>query len=211
MTNVNALLLVSTACPHCASVLQGVSELLKAGKITRLEVINISQSPETAMQYGVRSVPYLRIGDYELEGLQSPSELKYWAEHVNAREGMVKYFNQALKSGGLKKVLKILQGDTTQFAALFLLMQDADTELPVRIGISAVIEDFEGSDELVGQIDALKELVAHPDARVRMDACHYLSLTHSPRAIPVLESLLDDTSSDVRDEAKEALDSLGED
>jgi len=211
MTDVNALLLISTACPHCSSVLQGVSELLKNGTITRLEVINISQSPQTAQQFGVRSVPYLRIGDYELEGLRSPSELKYWAEHVGSQEGMIKYFNQSLKGGGLEKVLKILHRDAAYFSSLFLLMKDPDTELPVRIGISAVIENFEGSAELAGQIDALTALVSHQDERVRMDACHYLSLTHSKQAIPVLENLLSDASSDVREEAKEALSSLRED
>jgi len=208
MTDIKALLLITTACPHCASVLQGLSELVKSGTIGRLEVVNISTTPEIAREYGVRAVPYVRLGLFEFEGLQSPSELKYWAENIASKTGMIEYFVQSFKGGGLSKVLKVLNQDKSQFSAIFSLMQDPATELQVRVGIGAVIEEFEGSSELLEQIDNIAKLVKHPDPRVRLDACHYLALTHSPSAIPLVESLLDDEDSEVRKVAKESSEAL---
>lgn len=208
MTYVTAQLLISTACPHCASVLQGLSELVKAGTIARLDIVNISESPETATQYAVRSVPYLRLGEFEFEGLQSPAELKFWAEQAVSKTGMVAYFNEALKSGGLNKVLRVLNKDKTQFAAIVSLLQDPDTELQVRVGIGAIMEEYEGSAELLDQIEHFAELAQHSDPRVRLDACHYLALTHAAQAKPFVELLLVDENPDVREVAQESLDLL---
>ena len=74
-----AVLLLSTQCPHCPTVLQGLSELVKQGVISRLEVVNINVRPEIAERHGIRSVPWVKIGDFELEGLHSPAELRRWA------------------------------------------------------------------------------------------------------------------------------------
>jgi HEAT repeat protein len=43
---------------------------------------------------------------------------------------------------------------------------------------------------------------------VRHDACHYLSLTRSPQAIPVLQTLLRDSDAEVRATAGESLAAL---
>ena len=55
----------------------------------------------------------------------------------------------------------------------------------------------------------LGELTKHPDARVRSDACHYLSLTHDASVRKYIEPLLDDDNEDVKEVAEESLDALG--
>lgn len=204
----DALLLMTSTCPHCPAVLQALSALLKAGKIARLEAINLSVRPEAAATYGVRTVPWVRIGLFELEGLRSQGELQRWAEGSGTVEGMADYFNELLKNGARDKVLAILAADATQFDALLQLLARADTELHVRLGIGAVMEDLQGSDALQGQVENLAALTRHPDARIRSDACHYLSLTGNPAALPAVRLLLADADAQVRDTAKDSLAAL---
>ena len=67
----DALLLMGTHCPYCPTVLQGLESLREAGIIRKLEAINIEEHPEIAQAAGVRTVPWVRIGPFELEGLRS--------------------------------------------------------------------------------------------------------------------------------------------
>ena len=201
----DALLLMTSSCPHCPTVLQSLSALLKAGKIARLEATNLTLRPEVAATYGVRSVPWVRIGPFELEGLRSQGELRHWAEISGTIEGMAEYFNELLKNGASNKVLSLLAADATHFDALLHLLARADTELHVRLGIGAVMEDLQGSDLLQGRVAGLAALTRHPDARIRSDACHYLSLTRSRDALPAVRALLDDADAQVRDTARDSL------
>ena len=95
----DALLLIASGCPHCPTVLQGLSELVKAGVIGRLEVVNIGAHPEIAQGHGVRGVPWLRLGPFELEGLRAPAELRRWAERAGSNAGMADYVAELLKTG----------------------------------------------------------------------------------------------------------------
>jgi len=44
----DAELMIATGCTHCPVVLAGLGELIKAGQIGRLDVINIAQHPKLA-------------------------------------------------------------------------------------------------------------------------------------------------------------------
>jgi thiol-disulfide isomerase/thioredoxin len=204
----DALLLMTSSCPHCPAVLQALSALIKAGKIARLEAINLTLRPEVAAAYAVRTVPWVRIGLFELEGLRSQGELQRWAEGSGSATGMADYFNELLKNGASNKVLTLLTADATHFAALLQLLARPDTELHVRLGIGAVMEDLQGSDTLQREIQNLATLTRHPDARIRSDACHYLSLTRSPHALPAVRALLADADAQVRETAKDSLAAL---
>ena len=52
---IDATLYVAPGCPHCPTVLNGLSELVKTGRIGQLTVINIASRPELAAEHGVRS------------------------------------------------------------------------------------------------------------------------------------------------------------
>jgi hypothetical protein len=90
-------------------------------------------------------------------------------------------------------------------SALLTLFEDPDTELNIRIGISAIMEELEGSVLLKANIETLGALTQHQEARVRGDACHYLSLSHDPSVRNWIEPLLGDPDGDVREVAQDSL------
>ena len=201
----DALLLMTSACPHCPGMLQGLGALIKGGHIGRLEVINLSLRPEAGEKLGVRSVPWVRIGPYTLEGLRTQSELQQWAQRAAENAGMAAYFAELLAAGDLKRVLALVQEDATRFAALLQLLADSSTALHVRVGIGAVVEDLQGSDILRRQIESLTELTRHADARIRSEACYYLALTRAPQALAAVRDLLNDPDPQVRDAAQDGV------
>jgi len=206
----DALLLLSSQCPHCPSVLQGLAELVKQGVIGRLEAVNIGVRPDIAARYNVRSVPWIRLGEFELQGLHSPAELRHWAQRAGSESGVAEYYADLLKQGQLPRVLGAVHNRPQRLSTLLLLAADPDTELTVRIGVSAVLEDFAGSDALRDQLPALIDLARHQDARVRADACHFLALTGSHDALAPLQALGEDPERSVRDVAHDSLEELRE-
>ncbi len=204
----DALLLLTSTCPYCPTVLSGLSDLVKTGVIGRLEVVNIGERPEIAAELGVRTVPWVKLGPYTLEGMRSPAELRQWAERAGTPEGLAEYFHEILKSGELAKVSTLAGQDDAALDALLRLLGDADTELTVRIGVNAVFEGLEGNELLQRAVLPLIELAGHRDAHIRGDAAHLLSLTHDPRARPALEKLLKDEVADIREIASEGIERL---
>lgn len=204
----DALLYIANGCPHCPTVLQGLSELVKSGAIGRLEVVNITRHPEAAQRAGVRAVPWLRLGPFILTGLRAPAELARWAQRADSREGMVEYLGELLTEGNLAEVRATLARAPQTAAALVRLLGDPEAELQVRLGVAAVIEDLQGSATLAGLVDDLGALTRHADARIRLDAAHALGLSRAPAARAWLETLREDSDADVREEAAESLAAL---
>ncbi len=204
----DALLLLTSHCPHCSTVLQGLSELVKNGRIGRLEAVNIEARPDVAERHGVRSVPWIRIGDFELEGLHSPTELATWAARAGSPSGIAEGITELLENGQLGKVIRLIEQHPEHLDALLRLAADPDTDLAVRIGISAAMEDLEHSDTLRDRLPALLELSQHTDPRVRADACHFLMLTGLPEARDRLQALANDPEPTVREAARNALEDL---
>ena len=204
----DALLLLTSTCPYCPAVLTALNDLVKKGDIGKLEVVNIGTHPDVARHYGVRTVPWVRLGPFELEGLRSPAELKQWVERAGTPEGLAEYFHELLKEGALPKVSAQAASNPAALDALLRLLGDPDTELTVRIGINAVFEGLEGNAALQRSVDALIALSSHRDAHIRGDAAHLLSLTHNPLAQSHLDRLLKDEIADVRDIAREGLERL---
>ena len=201
----DALLLLGTHCPHCPSVLQSLANLVKAGILGTLKVVNIEQRGDIARELGVRTVPWVRIGSYELEGLHSEQELAEWADKATTRSGMTEWLNELLSSGKIDKALQTVRADPAGMDALLQLFTDTDTQLNTRIGISAIMEELKGTAALGALVDRLGELTRHEDVRIRGDACHYLALSGNPKAVDYIKPLLNDTDADVRDVARESL------
>lgn len=204
----DALLLLTSSCPHCPAVLQALGELVKQGVIGRLEAVNIEHRPEVAADFGVRSVPWIRIGEFQFEGLHSLAELRQWAERAGTTTGLGEYFHELLKSGKLDQVSRHAARGGPALAALLQLLGDPDTELTARIGVNAVIEGLEHEPVLAEAIAPLSDMARHADAHIRGDAAHLLSFTHQPAARPLLKALLADDNADVRDIAREGLERL---
>ncbi|MGD2159842.1 MAG: thioredoxin family protein [Gammaproteobacteria bacterium] len=206
-----AQMLLGTRCPHCPSVLASLSDLVKQGVISRLEVVNLEQRPEIARQLGVRSVPWVKIGPFELTGLHTKAELQSWAEQAESEQGMTKFVEQLLNQGEVRRVLEMIEKDAGIMHALMGLVSEADAKINARLGVGVIMEEYEGKQQLQALVPELGELTRHHDARVRSDACHYLSLTHDASVRKYIEPLLDDDNDDVREVAEESLAALDND
>lgn len=201
-------MLLGTHCPYCPTVLKGLGELVKSGAVGKLEAVNIELHPDIARALGVRSVPWVRIGPFELEGLRSEKELRSWAEAAGTETGYASYLDELLSTGKIDRAIKLVQRNPDAIKALLVLFSNAETQLNTRIGISAIIENLAGSELLQGMVDRLGELSRHDDSRIRGDAAHYLGLTGSTRAVTYLERLEDDADADVKAVARESLEMI---
>jgi hypothetical protein len=200
-----AELLIATGCVHCPVVLEGVSTLLKEGVIGSLRVTNIVSQPERAQELGVRSVPWLQLGPFTLQGLHSPAELRDWAKRAGSVEGMSLYLHDQLKQGHLEAMEKMLASQPQWLMALLPLLENEDTDMKVRIGVDALLESLASDTDLSGLVEGLGRLSQYDRQALRSDATHYLALTGSPSAIPYLEARLQDDSAEVREIAEEGL------
>lgn len=201
----DALLLLSSGCPHCPIMLKTLSELLKQGAIGRLEAVNIEHHPEQAAEVGTRSVPWARIGLYEFQGAITPAELEGWVVDYGTVTGMSRYLTMLLKEGQLAKAEQLIQQSPKQLQALIPLIEETDTEMTVRIGVGALLEGVEGEPALTPLLTELARLSGSEDANIRADVCHYLGLSLNPEARPHLEQRINDDSSEVREIAAESL------
>ena len=200
-----ALMLLGTQCPHCPYVLASLSDLVKKGVLSRLEVVNLEQRPDIAQELGVQSVPWVRIGQFELTGLRSKTELEEWIEKANTSAGDTKYLEELLAEGKVNQVLGMIEKDNQLLQALLELIADGDAKINARLGVGVIIEEYEGRPELTALIPGLGELTRSEDARVRSDAAHYLSLTHDVSVKTFIEPLLEDSHAEVREVAEESL------
>ncbi len=204
----DALLLISTHCPHCPAVLAALADLVKQGAVGRLEAVNLEQHPEVGQALGVRSVPWVRIGRIELAGVHSKTELAEWAAKANTEAGAADWFHLLLKEGQLPRAQAAIESEPALLAAVLPIVGNVEASLNVRLGAGVLLETFSGTEPLRALLPRLGELSEHADARVRADACHYLGLTEDAAARPWLEARLDDEDADVREIAAESLQAL---
>ena len=208
MSAPDALLLISTHCPHCPAVLAALADLVKQGTVGRLEAVNLEQHPEVGQALGVRSVPWLRLGRIELAGVHSKAELAEWAAKADSEAGLADWFHLLLKEGQLPRAQDMIEADPALLAAVLPIVGNVDASLNVRLGAGVLLENFAGTAALRALLPRLGELSQHADARVRADACHYLGLTGDAAARPWLEARINDEDADVREIAAESLQAI---
>jgi len=200
-----AQLFIAPGCPHCPNVLQVLSELIKEGDIAELEVSNMALVPEKAQALNIRSVPWIKIGPFELVGSQTKGDLKTWIDRVQSDTGVQEYFSELLKTGELKKVIQLLKKEHELFKHLPPMIEDKKVAIGVKIGIGAIFEDFQGEDSIQALIPMLTKLLSSKNPNIRNDACYYLGLTESPDAIEAIQSLQNDEVPEVRETVIDAL------
>lgn len=206
----DAELLIAPACAHCPVALQILSDLVKQGTVGRLEVINIASHPEEAEARGVRGVPWIRIGPFELSGAHTRQELKQWAERAGSDAGMQAYLSEGLEAGQLGSVISACRRSTELRAPLLALAADLDAPFAVRVGVGAVLEELAAEGLLVGLVGEIAALARSEQPQVRADGAHFLGLAGGERARRLLRDLLDDSDRHVREIAAESLAELGD-
>ena len=198
-------LFIAPGCPHCPSVMQVLSEFVKEGLIAELTINNLVLVPEKAQSLDVRSVPWIKIGPFELTGMHTRSELQIWIERVGSDEGMQAYLVELFTSGELLKVISLIKNEHDLIKHLPPLMASNETPLGAKIGIGAVFEEFQGNSIIRKLIPELSALLESDDPSVRNDACYYLGLTESVQAITAIEKMLRDEQEEIRETAHDAL------
>lgn len=201
----DAMLFVARQCPHCPTVLQAMAELVKSGRIRQLQVFNIEHAAEEAARQGVRSVPWIRIGPFELTGLHSERELTQWVERTASPHGQAEYLVELITHRQLAEAAAFLRRDPGHHQGLVELLGDPTTEFSVRIGASALVEELADTGFMTALLPDLVRLTRHEDARIRGDAAHYLALSGDPSVREELRRLRQDPDAEVREIAAESL------
>lgn len=202
------LMLIGTQCTYCGPMMLIMSEIMKAGKIAELRIVNIEENPVVAQQLGVRSVPWLQIGPFELQGSRTKQELLLWIERASSFDGISDYLEEVLSEGNIDYANRLIQRYPQALDNVIDLMADPEAKINVRLGVGVIIEDLAESNEFKVVLPRLIEYLSSEDARIRGDACHYLSLTKDRSMIPMIEKLLTDKSAEVREIAQDSLDEL---
>lgn len=205
---VKVLMLMGPQCAFCGPMMQMLTELMKSGHIAELQIFNIEQNPQITQQLGVRSVPWLQVGPFELQGSRTKQELLTWLQRAASFEGISEYLEEVLAEGNIRYANKLIQRYPPALNNIIELMADPEAKINVRLGVGAIIEDMAEGEAFKAVIPRLVEYLSHDDARVRSDACHYLSLSKDRSVIPYIEKLLSDDSAEVREIAQESLHEL---
>ena len=200
-----AVLFTAPGCPHCPSVKRALNTLLAEGGISALEVLDASKDVQRAQALGVKSVPWLLLGSLQFEGAMSLGDLRLWAERAARADGMQAYFYEMLKSGKRAKVEQVIRQQPAHAIILGELLLDPAASMAVRIGIGAVLEEFQGSHLLDALVPKLVQILQTREPRNRADAAHYLSLIANSTALDALKGCLQDADPEVREIALEAL------
>ena len=205
----DAKLLISPSCPHCATMMTLLGELLKEGRIGRLLMINIAEQPDEGAIHNVRSVPWLKLGEMEFTGAHSRAELEHAIDMAVSDDGQQRFLFEKLKNGRLDDVTEIVERDKKQLPLLIELLKGKDVPMTVRIGVSAILEGFEDNPaELQKVLPDLLELSESTDETIRADACHFLSLAGGDEARKRLQQCITDDSEMVREVAAESIEML---
>ena len=206
----DAVMLLGTSCPHCPGVLKHLSQLIKSGELGRLQVINLEQHPEEAQEYKVRTVPWVKIGKYELSGAQDLSALQQrieWTNNDSALTGKLDYW---LSEAQVDKAIEHIKTEPDSISNIIELLGDPATVLSTRIGIGVIMEELEGTPMIKQLIPDLARLASHEDPRIRSDSLHYLALTQSKQAIPILKQHINDEDPEVSEVVTDSLEALND-
>ncbi|MEN8712882.1 MAG: HEAT repeat domain-containing protein [Arenicellales bacterium] len=206
-----AKLLIAPGCPHCATMMSLLGDLLKEGRISRLLMINIAEQPDEAAIHNVRSVPWLKLGEMEFSGAHSRAELEHAIDMAVSDDGQQRFLFEKLKNGRLDEVIEIVESDKKQLPVLVALLKGNEVPMTVRIGVSAILEGLqEDPAELQKILPDLLELSESTDETIRADACHFLSLAGGDEALARLQQCINDESEMVREVAAESIEVLSE-
>lgn len=204
-----AKLLIAPGCPHCATMMSLLGDLLKEGRISRLLMINIAEQPDEAAIHNVRSVPWLKLGEMEFSGAHSRAELEHAIDMAVSDDGQQRFLFEKLKNGRLDEVIEIVESDKKQLPVLVALLKGNEVPMTVRIGVSAILEGLqEDPAELQKILPDLLELSESTDETIRADACHFLSLAGGDEALARLQQCINDESEMVREVAAESIEAL---
>lgn len=107
--------------------------------------------------------------------------------------------------GFLENIIALFKQDRSLYR--FIADMLGDENLRVRLGVTALVEEFVGShqEELRAAVPGIIELLKHENPTIRGDAASVLGIIKDPAAIDALRACLHDVHAGVREVARDAL------
>ncbi len=199
------LMLSSASCTNCKSLKMILKKLKPANLYSNIVEKNVESNSQLVSQYNIKSVPWIKINDMEFFGLLTEAELKFWLKQANHSNPMLVYFTELLKKGSLIQAIQIVKRNTTHLETLIELISNVDTKMQVRIGITAIFEEFDKHKVLTSCITPLSQKINHESELVRADIAYLISLIQNNDATLLLQKMKKDTSTQVLEIVNDAL------
>ncbi len=202
-------LFVMPGCPICPQMERLFRQMKEEGQLDELDIVDISQHPERAQELGIRSAPSYLVNGVLFSGLKQRGEI----EQLLQQNGSGKWrslLSEELAEGGMERAREAVLEQEAAREALFDLLDDPETPLVVRIGLSAIIEELAERGLLEAHEPRLLQLARHEDERIALDALYYLSMLHTPQATETLSRIAADENHPLRQQARELLEEQAE-
>jgi hypothetical protein len=197
-------LFVMQDCHVCPQMERIFHDLKLQGEITELKVFDVKEHPQLAQQYHIRSVPHYMINGIAFSGLKSQTEILKLL-HSGEEQNLQLWIAEQLAEGQLSEVeTRVIQQPQAR-QALVQLLEDIDTPLMVRIGLTAVIESLAEHGVFTDFESRFIQLANHPQDRIAIDALYYLQLLSSPSSLEKLSEIAKNGRSELQQQAQELL------
>ncbi len=200
-------LFVMHNCQVCPQMERLFQQMHRNGAIDELDIIDIGENPKVAQKLNIRSVPYYLINDFAFYGLKTQNELLRLLQHGEV-EKWQEFIKSELSEGQLNEAEKAVIENPPAREAMMLLLDDTQTTLVVRIGLSAIIESVVETGLLNDYESQFIALSSHQDERIAIDAIYYLSLLASKQSLLKLKDIAENGEEDLKHHAEEVLQDL---
>ena len=195
-------------CPHMVKLFE---DMLEKGAIDALEILDVAQNETLARHLNIRSLPFYQINSVAFSGVRSTSEIQQLLDMDGLNKWQLQ-LRQLLQQGEIALAEESVKGHVEARNAVVSLLMHKDSDLMLRIGLTAVIESVAKTgifDDFEQQFITLSK---SQDESIAIDAIYYLSLIATPHSIDrLLEVVLSDKSSQaLKGQARELLEELNE-
>jgi hypothetical protein len=181
-------LFVMAGCSVCPQMKRLFTEMQQSGMISELKIMDVTEHPKMVEEYHIRSVPFYLINGVGFNGLKTREEINQLLNQDD-QANWQNMLSEELRSGELDRVEQQIRQSTAARDAMLNLLEDPQSELVVRIGLSAVIESLADSDLLLPYQSRFIQMTGSQDERIAVDAIYYLSLLASDEALVHLNEM----------------------
>ena len=198
------LLFIMPGCSVCPQMERLFEELHERGDIDELEVLDNTIIPDLAGKYNIKTVPFYLINGIAFNGLKTREEVVDLLQQDDSQK-WISLIRAELIDGQLELINNYIQKHEAARVAMMELLADTDTELVVRIGLTAIIESLAAGDLLDSLEERFIQMTRHNDERIALDALYYLSLLSSPSSLAALTNVARNGKPGLREDARELL------
>ncbi len=197
-------LFVTQGCSVCPTMKRIFQQLAQSGGVDELNIYDLTDHPDLAKQHNIRSVPFYRINGTPFSGLRTLHEIESLLQASTVEAGS-SWIVEQLREGQLAEVEQAVLQQANIREGLMRLLEAEDTELVVRIGLSAVIESLAERRIFDQYAQRFIDLTQHHEERIAIDALYYLQLISTPSTLKRLQQLAEAGQGELSIQAQELL------